>query len=81
MNLGMYNRFSNLPRRHRTVTPSNTDALVTDYILYCTVAGTAAVVDKDGVQISYTLVAGDIVPVIAWKVMATGTTATLVGLY
>lgn len=68
--------------RHMAVTPS--DTIVLDPIpraLRVTVAGTLAIADADGTAITYAVLAGDIVPFRATKVLATGTTATVVAWY
>lgn len=66
--------------RHYQITPSDTlDLSPRPRVLYCAAGGTAAVRDADGVTLSYTLEAGQILPVSAVRVLAAGTTATLYG--
>ena len=79
-----WNRFAHFPRKHRTITPSDsTDLLAKDgMVIYCGSAGTIAVHDQDGVSITYTVVAGDILPLVVRRVLSTGTTVTpVIGLY
>ena len=65
---------------HAAITPSDsTDLPVIPRVLYCAGAGTVAIRDRAGVALTYTLVAGDILPIGPQRVMATGTTATLYG--
>lgn len=64
------------PSRHRTITPSDANKLVQEMIIRCGGAGDIRIEDKDGVAITYTVTAGEIVPVLACKVLATGTTVT-----
>jgi hypothetical protein len=79
-----WNRFAQFPRKHRTITPDNSvDLLAKDgMIIYCGTAGTIAVHDQDGVSVTYTVLAGDILPLVVRRVLATGTTVTqVIGLY
>ena len=66
---------------HFTITPSNdADLAIRPRALFCTAAGNVAV-RIGGVDITYPVVAGDILPLRAERVLATGTTATVVGWY
>lgn len=47
--------------------------------LVCTADGNVAIRDADGTDITYAMTAGDILPFRAVRVLATGTTATVVG--
>jgi hypothetical protein len=47
--------------------------------LWCAAAGTAAIGDRAGAVLSYSLAAGQILPFRGTRVLATGTTATLYG--
>jgi len=63
---------------HAAVTPS--DSVELDPIpnaLYCSADGDVVVKDAAGTSITYALVAGDVLPVRARYVMATGTTGTV----
>lgn len=65
---------------HFTISPSDTVNLaVRPRCIYCVSAGTAVLVDSDGVALSYTLVSGQVLPFSPVRVNATGTTATLIG--
>ena len=66
-----------------TITPSDSTYLSkpTNGGIYVGGAGTMVVVLHDGTTVSFTCVAGTVIPVIAIRVNSTGTTATgLVGL-
>lgn len=75
--------------KHRTITPSDTQNASTDlrltgtfwpFTLRCTVAGNLAFIDDTGVTITYpSLVVGEHVDFRPVYVLATGTTATVVG--
>lgn len=66
--------------RHRVITPSDSDAVAPrPRALWCEAAGTVSVEDRDGIVLSYTLSAGQVLPFRAVKVRATGTTATVYG--
>lgn len=78
---GLYNRFQNFPRHHRAVTPSNSVDLTEEAMIYCDTAGTVAVHDHGGVSKTYTVLAGDILPIICRRVLSTGTTATVTAIY
>lgn len=78
----MFNRFAEYPTTHVTITPSDANDLVRPMIIHCGGAGNIVVQDKNGTQITYALAAGDKVPVLCHRVLATGTTVTpVIGLY
>lgn len=78
----LYNRFEEFPRHHVTITPSDANDLVREMLICAGGAGTLAVHDSNGTAVTYTVVAGDILPIIAKRVLVTGTTATpVIGLY
>lgn len=69
---------------HRPITLSDTVDLPQEMVIYSNAAGDISVVDHAGVTIVYTVVAGQMLPVVARRINATGTTvaaASLVGLY
>jgi CRP-like cAMP-binding protein len=79
---GLFNRFQNFPRHQVTITPSDSAGLKTDMIIVAGAAGTITVLDDAGTSIQYTLEKGDMLPFLAVKVMATGTSmATIYGYY
>ena len=66
--------------RHFAIAPSDSlDLPIRPMALFCTVAGTVAIVDEVGVQLSYAMTAGQVLDFSPIRVMATGTTATVVG--
>lgn len=64
---------------HYTVTPGAGDLPFIPRAIYCGAGGTATIVDVDGTSVTYTLVAGQILPLRATKV--TAATATLIAWY
>ena len=65
---------------HTTVVPSDTtDLNPIPRALYCAQSGSAVLRDAAGTPVTYQLVAGQILPLRAVRVLATGTTATLIG--
>lgn len=77
----MFNRFAEFPRHHVSITPNDSADLSREMLIYAATAGAIAVHDMDGTAITYTVQIGDILPIIAKRVLSTGTTATVVGLY
>lgn len=81
----MKHRFSTIasfPRRHITLTPSDTVNFKQRMVVQCLGAGNVVAIDEDGTAITYPVVVGDILPLMVMRVNATNTTATpLVGLY
>ena len=68
--------------RHFAITPSDSaDLAVLPRVIYCAAAGTAVLRDGAGTDLSYALLAGQILPFAPVRVLATGTTATLCGWY
>jgi hypothetical protein len=69
-----------MAHKHFAITPDDdADLPVRPLGLYCEEAGTVAVVDEDGTELSYTLEQGWELPFSAVRVKATGTTATVYG--
>ncbi|MCL4068994.1 hypothetical protein M3484_20770 [Pseudomonas sp. GX19020] len=69
--------------RHRTITPSDTVDLAVSgerpRVIICTAAGNVSIRDDAGTVITYALSAGQILLFSPCRVMATGTTGTVVG--
>lgn len=66
--------------RHMQIAPSDTEDLPHRYrVIRCLTGGTAVVRDDAGVEIAYSVVAGESLIFRPARIMATGTTATLVG--
>ena len=67
-------------RRHYAISPSDTvDLLQLPRALRVLTSGNLALRDELGTVITYAVTAGEILPFRAMRVMATGTTATVVG--
>lgn len=67
--------------RHFTVVPSDTaDLALRPRVFYVNAGGTAKLRDEAGTDVTYTLTDGAWVPFRAVRVLATGTTASLVGI-
>ncbi len=64
---------------HYTITPGPADLPVIPRAIRCEGSGTATIVDRAGTSITYSLTAGEILPLRAVKV--TAATATLVAWY
>lgn len=78
----MFNRFAEFPQTHFTITPSDGTDLSRPMIIYCGSAGNIVVHDSNGTAVTYTVLAGDILPVLVKRVLSTNTTVTqVVGLY
>ncbi len=67
---------------HYVIAPSDSSDLpVRPRALYVNAAGTAVLRDNDGEEISYEVAAGAVLSLRPVRVMATGTTAQLIGWY
>lgn len=66
--------------RHFAITPADADLAIRPRVLRCSVAGTVVVRDETGTDVTYTMVAGEILPFRAVQVRA-ASTATVVGWY
>lgn len=83
----MPDNFQNVPKgieapatRHFTITPSNTvDMANRPRAIYVSVGGNLVLRDELGVDVTYSVTAGQVILFRAVRVMATGTTATVVG--
>lgn len=66
--------------RHFAIVPDDgADLPSLPRAVYCEAAGTMAMVDADGVELSYTLAQGQVVIFRGVRIKATGTTALLYG--
>ena len=76
-----FNRFAEFPKHHVAITTSDTVAIPKGpLIVMALTAGTLIAVDSDNVSITYTVEAGDILPLLVKRIGASST-ATCVGLY
>ena len=67
---------------HFAITPNDgVDLATVPRALYVNVAGTLVLHDKSGTAITYNVTAGQVLPLRVRRVLATGTTATVVGWY
>lgn len=65
---------------HFAITASDSADLPTrPRSIYCDAAGTAVIRDEAGNDVTYNLLAGAVIPFRGVRVLATGTTATLIG--
>lgn len=66
--------------RHTLITPSDTEDLpYRGRVIRCLTGGIAVLRDEAGVEIPYTVVAGETLLFSPVRIMATGTTATFAG--
>ncbi|MGZ9812065.1 spike base protein, RCAP_Rcc01079 family [Pseudoroseicyclus sp. H15] len=66
--------------RHQVITPDDgADLSPVPRALFCNASGTAVIRDAAGTDVAYDLMAGQILPLRARRVLATGTTAGLIG--
>lgn len=66
--------------RHFAITPSDSaDMALRPRVLFCLAAGTVALRDRSGADLSYTLEVGQLLLFSPVRVLATGTTATVIG--
>lgn len=71
---------SDVASRHVAITPSNgADIASRPRSLYCEAGGTVVIRDEAGVDLTYTLAQGQILPFRGTRILATGTTATVYG--
>ena len=75
----MYNRYESFPRRHVTITPHNTNKLATPMIIMAGAAGTIVAVDDTGVEITYTLEAGQYLPIMPEIIKTASTCTQIIG--
>ncbi|MCB5410817.1 spike base protein, RCAP_Rcc01079 family [Pseudogemmobacter faecipullorum] len=65
---------------HQAITPSDSaDLAPRPRVLYCSGSGTAVLRDTAGTELSYSLQQGQILPLSPLRVLASGTTASLIG--
>ena len=67
--------------KHFAITPADTDLAVVPRAIYVGVAGTLVLRDVAGVDVTYTAVAGSIIPFRAIRVGAASTATGIIGLY
>lgn len=77
-----WNRSSQFPQNHETITPSNTVDLARPMLVMAGSDGTMKIEDRKGTQITYTVTAGTVMPILVKRVHATGTTVSpIIGIY
>lgn len=77
-----FNRFAEFPKNHFVITKSDTvDIPKGPLIVMAQDAGTLAIVDANDVVITYTVAAGDIIPVLVKRINASDSTAEGIGYY
>lgn len=81
MSDSLWNRYNKYAKNQKTIVPSDTVNMPTPCILVAQTAGTVSLVSYNDQVVSWTVVAGQTIPVVAKRVNATGTTATLVGIF
>lgn len=80
--MGLFNRLEQFPRNQIAITPSNTNDLPREgLIIFCTAAGNVVARGYNGVDVTYAVEVGDILPILPKRILATSTTATVIGLY
>lgn len=68
--------------RHYTIEPSDTvDLPIRPRAVYVATDGNAVLQDNGGVNVTYPVTAGQLLMIRPTRILATGTTATLVGWY
>lgn len=78
----MYNRYNQFPGNHYEITPSDTDTLSREMLIYAGSDGDISISDTHMRVVVYTVTAGTILPVLCRRVNETGTTVTqVIGLY
>jgi hypothetical protein len=76
----LFNRFQEFPQHHVTITPADSD-LPRPMIIYCGSSGTIVARDENNVVVTYTVTAGEIIPVLVKRVAAASTVTQVIGLY
>jgi len=65
----------------RAITPSDVTATTGIRSIYIQATGNVALEDKQGNAVTFAVTVGQVLPVQPAKVLATGTTATVIGLF
>lgn len=73
-----FNRFAEFPKTHQVITPADAD--IEPAIIYAGSSGNLVVRDAKGTEISYAVLAGDILPVIVYRVAAATTVTQVIAL-
>lgn len=83
MSTHAFNRFSEFPQNQVAITPSDTDDIPRGIVLIeCGSDGVIVTQDTHGNQVSRTVKAGYVIPVLIARVLATNTTVSpVIGLY
>lgn len=81
MSDSLWNRYNKAAKNHKVIVPSDTVNMSTPCILVAKTAGTVTFLSYNDQVVEWTVVVGQTIPVVAKRVNATGTTATLVGIY
>lgn len=80
--MSVWNRVEKWPDRQEVITPSDSVNLAEPMVVYCGGSGNVVLVDKANTAVTYAVIAGQTLPVLAKRINATNTTATpLIGIF
>lgn len=77
----MYNRYENFPKRHIEITPDNDNDLKMYYIIIAGSDGDIVARDEVGTEITYTLTAGAVLPIMPVRIKETSTVDPIIGVW
>lgn len=76
-----FNKAAEFPSEHFTITPHATAGIPQGPLaIYALTDGNISVADKNNTVVTYAVTAGDLLPVLAYRVISPATTATCIGL-
>lgn len=75
-----FNRYAEFPRTHEVITPADSDLVRGPAVIYAGTSGNLVVRDTLGTEITYAVVAGDILPVLVTRVAAATTVTQVIAL-
>lgn len=81
MSDSLWNRYNKYAKNHKEIVPSDTVDFSTPCVVVAQTDGTVSLVDYNGNEVVWNVIAGQTIPVVARRINSTLTTAELIGIF
>lgn len=81
MSDSLWNRYNKYAKNHKLIEPDDDVDMSTPCIVVAQTDGVVSLVDYNGNELEWNVIAGQTIPVVARRINATGTTADLIGIF
>ena len=81
MSDSLWNRYNKYAKNHKEIVPDDDVDFSTPCVVVAQTDGTVSLVDFNGNEVVWNVIAGQTIPVVARRINATLTTAELIGIF